>query len=138
MLVHEVMRIPAVTVNSGAPLEVAISLMERHDVSAMPVINATGHLVGVLSEADVIRELTIPDQRTRGIPDWIIPTIRASHVSEVMTTQPVTVEPDADLGVATELMTNLGIRSVPVVDRDRVVGVVSRRDVIRMLAKART
>lgn len=135
MLVREVMSSPVVTVRSDASLKAAISLLERHDVSAMPVVDTDGQIVGVVSEADVIRELVAPDQRTRETPNPIAAAPFARYVSEVMSTHPLTVAPETDLAVATELMTSSAIKSLPVVDRGRVVGVVSRRDVIRVLAK---
>lgn len=135
MLVREVMSSPVVTVRSDASLKAAISLLERHDVSAMPVVDTDGQIVGVVSEADVIRELVAPDQRTRETLNPIAAAPFARYVSEVMSTHPLTVAPETDLAVATELMTSSAIKSLPVVDRGRVVGVVSRRDVIRVLAK---
>jgi CBS domain-containing protein len=135
MLVREVMSSPAVTVRGDASLKEAISLLERHDVSAMPVVDGAGRLVGVVSEADVIRELVAPDQRTHEIPVRLTTAPLAQRVADVMTTHPITVGSETDLAVATELMTSSAIKSLPVVDHGRVAGVVSRRDVIRVLAR---
>jgi CBS domain-containing protein len=135
MLVREVMSSPAVTVRGDASLKEAISLLERHDVSAMPVVDGAGRLVGVVSEADVIRELVAPDQRTHEIPVRLTTAPLAQRVADVMTTHPITVDSETDLAVATELMTSSAIKSLPVVDHGRVAGVVSRRDVIRVLAR---
>lgn len=135
MLVREVMSSPPVTVMSDASLKAAMALLECHDVSAMPVVDTAGRIVGVLSEADVIRELVAPDQRTHEIPVPMVTAPSARLVADVMTTHPVTVAPGTDLAVATELMTSSAIKSLPVVAQGRVVGVVSRRDVIRVLAK---
>ncbi|WP_297739235.1 CBS domain-containing protein [Nocardioides sp.] len=135
MLVLEVMSSPVVTVRTDASLKAAIALLERHDVSAMPVVNMDGQIVGVVSEADVIRELVVPDQRTFESPVPMTAALFAQSVADVMTTHPITVTPETDLAVATELMTSSAIKSLPVVDQGRVVGMVSRRDVIRVLAK---
>lgn len=135
MLVREVMSSPAATVRGDASLKEAISLLERHDVSAMPVVDGAGRLVGVVSEADVIRELVVPDQRAHEIPVQLTTAPLARRVADVMTAHPITVAPETDLAVATELMTSSAIKSLPVVDRGRVAGVVSRRDVIKVLAR---
>ena len=123
MLVREVMSSPAATVRGDASLKEAISLLERHDVSAMPVVDGAGRLVGVVSEADVIRELVVPDQRTHEIPVRLTTAPLARRVADVMTAHPITVAPETDLAVATELMTSSAIKSLPVVDRGRVAGV---------------
>ena len=135
MLVREVMSKPAVTVSDTATVKAAIALLEQHDISAMPVIDSAGHLTGVVSEADVIREMVVPDQRAHEIPVRLTAAPIHAVVADIMSTQPVTVSGDTDLAVATELMTSTAIKSLPVVDRGRVVGVVSRRDVIRVLAR---
>jgi CBS domain-containing protein len=59
----------------------------------------------------------------------------ATTVSDVMTTMPVTVGPDDDLAEAVRLMTDLIVKSLPVVERGHVVGMVSRADVVRQLAR---
>lgn len=134
MLVHEVMSSPAVTVHQDATLKDAVALLERHDVSAMPVVDDRGRLVGVVSEADVVRELVPPDQRARAIPVRLSAAGFGLRVADVMSTHPLTVSGDTDLAVATELMTSSAVKSLPVVDHGQVRGVVSRRDVIRVLA----
>lgn len=135
MLVHEVMSSPAVTVRADATVKEAIALLEHHDVSAMPVLDDAGALVGVVSEADVIRELVAPDQRAHETPVRLTTAGFAQLVADVMSTHVVTVTRTTDLAVATELMTSSAVKSLPVVDGGRVVGVVSRRDVIRVLAR---
>lgn len=135
MLVREVMSSPAVTVRDTATLKQAVSLLELHDVSAMPVVDRRDRLVGVVSEADVIRDMVAPDQRAHEIPVQLTTAPFGALVADVMSTHPVTVEGSTDLAVATELMTSSAIKSLPVVEDGRVVGVVSRRDVIRVLAR---
>ena len=101
----------------------------------MPVVDDDGGLGGVVSEADVIRDLVVPDQRMREMPAAIATAPVAHRVAEVMSAHPVTVSRDTDLAVAAELMTSSAIKSLPVVHQGQVVGVVSRRDAIRVLAK---
>jgi CBS domain-containing protein len=135
MLVREVMSKPAVTVNDGATVKAAIALLEQHEISAMPVVDSSGQLIGVVSEADVIREMVVPDQRVHEIPVRLTAAPLHVVVADIMSTHPVTVSADTDLAVATDLMTSSAIKSLPVLDDGRLVGVVSRRDVIRVLAR---
>jgi CBS domain-containing protein len=136
MLVREVMSQPAVTVNDTASIKTAITLFERHDVSAMPVIDETGHLVGVISEADVIRESVLPDQRVHENPVHMNAASQQLLVADVMSCHPVTVTGDTDLAVAIDLMTTTAVKSLPVLDAGGLVGMVSRRDVIHVLARS--
>lgn len=135
VLVREVMSSPAITVRETATLKEAVSLLDQHDVSAMPVVDGRDRIVGVLSEADVIRDMVVPDERTEEVAVQLTTAALGARVADVMSTHPVTVEEGTDLAVATELMTSSAIKSLPVVEHGRVTGVISRRDVIRVLAR---
>jgi CBS domain-containing protein len=135
VLVREVMSSPAITVRETATLKEAVSLLDLHDVSAMPVVDGRDRIVGVLSEADVIRDMVVPDQGTEEGPVQLTTAALGARVADVMSTHPVTVDEGTDLAVATELMTSSAIKSLPVVEHGRVRGVISRRDVIRVLAR---
>lgn len=135
MLVRDVMSAPAVTVSERATVKDAIELLDRSDISAMPVVDPDQRPVGVVSEADLIRELVAPDPRTHERQVRFSKAPLVTHVAEVMTRHPVTVTGDTDLADAAELMTSTAVKSLPVVDAGLVVGVVSRRDVIRLLAR---
>lgn len=136
MLVGEVMTCPAITVRADATIKEAITLLEQHSIAAMPVVDGAGDIVGVVSEADVIREMVIPDQRAHEMPVRLTAPPFHARVADVMSRRPLTVTSDTDLAKAVDLMTSTVIRSLPVVDRGRVVGVVSRRDIIRLLSRA--
>jgi CBS domain-containing protein len=135
MLVGEVMTSPAVTVPETATVKEAIELLERHSIAALPVLDHSGHLVGVVSEADVIREMVVPDQRAHEMPVRLTAPPFRSRVADVMSTHPLTVSSDTELAAAADLMTSTVVKSLPVVDHGRVVGVVSRRDVIHLLSR---
>jgi CBS domain-containing protein len=96
----------------------------------MPVVDASGLLVGVVTEADVLRVVT-PGDEHRGSTQEALP----ATVGGLMRPLPITVPPDCDLPTATDLMTCTAIKSLPVVQDGRVVGLVSRSDLIRGLAR---
>jgi CBS domain-containing protein len=134
MLVKEIMSAPVVTVGPRTTLRDAAQLLDRHSVTALPVMDGA-HLVGVVSEADVIRESVLPDPRAHELPVDLTPSTGPTCVADVMRTHALTVPPDAELGVAVDLLTSTAVTSLPVVDHGHVVEVVSRRDVIRVLAR---
>jgi CBS domain-containing protein len=136
MLVADVMTFEPVTVRRDGTVKEALGLLARHGVTALPVVDGAGLLVGVVSEHDLIRESVPADPRTH------LGTQRRSqrpprHLDEVFTPHPITVRMHDDLAAAVELMTTTSVKSLPVVDeRGHVVGVVARSDVVRMLARA--
>lgn len=137
MIVRQVMTPDPVTVQAGTSIKAALCLLDEHDISSMPVVDEEGRIRGVVSEADLIRDLVTPDPRLHEIPVVDPGPPQHRYVDEVMTTRAVTVRPDTDLVDAVELVTSLGVKCLPVVDdNDVVVGVVSRRDVVRTLARA--
>ena len=137
MLVRELMTSDPVTVTQDTPVKVALGLLSRHGITSMPVLGRRGRLRGVVSEADLIREMVPADPRAHEVPiegQW---QDRPHVVADVMTAHAVTVSPETDLARAVELITTTTVKSVPVVDHDdRVVGMLSRSDVVRVLARA--
>lgn len=140
MLVHDVMTKDPVTVQSDTSVKEALVLLARHGVTSMPVVSSARQIRGVVSEADLIRESVARDSRLQETPldqggDPMLPRT----VDEVFTPHAVVVRPDDDLATAVELMTSTSVKSLPVVDRkQRVIGIVSRSDVVRLLARADT
>lgn len=136
MLVHEVMTRKPATVGPHATIKTALGLLAEHRVTALPVVSDTGGVIGVVSEADLIRELLASDPRAHEIPRQDTSS-RSSTVEQVMSNHPVTVHPETDLVQAVDLLTSTTVKSLPVVDREgRLAGVLSRSDVIRLLARA--
>jgi CBS domain-containing protein len=135
MLVRDVMTCPAVTVTEGTTIRDAARVLDTHAVTAVPVVDRIGAVVGVLSEADVIREMLLPDPRVHvETPPTVAPPC-AGRVDEVMTKMPVVVGPAEDLSVAVDLMTSTTVKSLPVLEHGRLLGMLSRRDVLRALAR---
>jgi CBS domain-containing protein len=136
MLVRDVMTSEFVSVRPQSPVKHAIQLMHAHQITAMPVLDEDGALVGVVSEADVIRGSMIPDRRAHEIPVELEPSSLAATVADVMTPAPVTIRSDQDLATAVERLADTQVKSLPVVDDGRVVGMLSRRDLIAVLARS--
>jgi CBS domain-containing protein len=137
MLVREVMTPRPLTVHPSTETKTALRLLDQHAVTSMPVVDANSRIVGVVSEADLVREALPHDPRAHMIPpaESVRPP-RPRTVGEAMNRHPVAVHGDADLADAVDLMTSTAVKSLPVVDgRGCVVGMVSRRDVVHLLAR---
>jgi CBS domain-containing protein len=137
MLVREVMTPHPVTVHPGTETKTALRLLDEHAVTSMAVVDGDSRIVGVVGEADLVREALPHDPRAHMIPPAEHPRpARPQTVGEVMNRHPGAVHGDSDLSDAVELMTSTAVKSLPVVDgRRRVLGMVSRRDVVHLLAR---
>jgi CBS domain-containing protein len=98
---------------------VAAGVLVAHGFTAAPVVDEEQRVVGIVTEADLVRGPKPP---------------RQACVGAVMSADPVTTAPDADLADLVTMMLDTGIRSVPVVADGRLVGVVTQRDVLRAVA----
>ncbi len=135
MLVREVMSSPPITVSARTSVRAAVRLLDENGITAMPVVDRDGSIVGVVSEADLVREAVPADGRAHMIPVRVSELPPARTVDEVMSQTPLTVSSGSDLADAVDLMTSTVVKSLPVLDHGRVVGVVSRRDVVHVLAR---
>jgi CBS domain-containing protein len=139
MLVREIMTSPAYSVQEDTTLEAALKLMATSRVTSLPVIDGAGRVVGVLSEADLLKADLEPDPRAhvRLARQPIDPLL--STVTQVMTAHPHTVREDSDVAELAHTFATTSWKSVPVVrGGDVLLGVVSRSDVIRAMARSDT
>jgi len=138
MLVHDLMAKDPVTLSPGTSLHEALRTLSERQVTAAPVVDATGVLVGIVSEADVVEGRLEPDPRAHLVrPVTPVTAHTISTVADVMRTGVVTVHPDDDLADAITRLVDQRHKSLPVVDLDgRVVGMLSRSEVVRLLARS--
>ena len=102
----------------------AIQVLLKKHLSGAPVLDEDGRLVGLLSKKDCLRIAF----GARYHQQW------AGRVSEYMRTEVETIPPDMDIVAAAELFLDRAYRRFPVVDGDRLVGIISRHDVLKALA----
>jgi len=144
MRAHQIMTRSVITIAPDAAVLEAAKTMLQHHVSGLPVVDAAGQLVGIVSEGDFIRRSEIGTQRKRG--RWLKFLLGAGltatdyvhehgrKVSEVMTTDPITVVEDATLEqIVTSMETN-GVKRLPVMRGDKLVGIVSRANLLQAVA----
>ncbi len=135
MKVTSVMSHPVITVSPDASVKQAASLLITHGISALPVVDSGGELVGIISEADLLSIETRPDPRTQAMP--MLPTAGSSPhaVSDVMTRKVITVTAASEVADAARIMIESDIKRVPVLRGRRLIGIVSRRDLVRVIAR---
>jgi CBS domain-containing protein len=140
----DVMVRDVVTVHPDTDVADAIKLLAEHDVSALPVVDDAGNLVGMLSEADLIHRVEIGTEKRR---TWwqealtgastLAADFAKSHgkkVGEVMAAGVVSVSEDTPLSEIAALLERKRIKRVPVVKDGKLVGIVSRSNLIQALA----
>lgn len=121
----------------------AARLMLDNRISGLPVCNDEGDLVGILSEGDLLRRSELGSEalkETGSRPQQGLETYIKAHswrVGDVMTKDPVTVEADASMDQIAALMATHAIKRVPVVQRGRLLGVVSRRDILQVVLSSK-
>ncbi len=142
----DVMVRDVITVHPDTDVTEAIKLLSEHDVSALPVVDAHAHLLGIISEADLIHRVEIGTEKHR--PWWLEAVTGAStlaedfakshgkKVEELMTTDVVSASEDTPLSEIAALLERKRIKRVPITRRGKLVGVVSRSNLIQALASA--
>jgi len=135
MRAQDVMSSPVVTARPDQPVKEVAALLAEHGFTSAPVVDDDGYLVGMVTEADVLRDRIPVDARTRIWQDAEVETHPAATVAEVMSTPAVAVTPGADACAIARMMLEDHVRAVPIVDGGRgVVGIVTRRDLLRAIA----
>ena len=140
-----------VTVSPDDDVEKVIRLLREHELPGVPVVNEGGRCVGIVTEADLVLSEEESDLHLPHYVDllggvvFLEPLKRfedrlrkafASQVSDMMTSDPVTVGPDASVEEAARVIAERRHNRLPVVEHGRLVGVVTRVDVLEALTRA--
>lgn len=114
MKVKEIMTAPVVTVPEDTPVADVAAELRGHRISGVPVVDAAGAVVGLVSEYDLLAR-------------------QGATAREVMTTEVITASEDTDVEQVRHLLVERRIRRIPILAGRRLVGIVSRSDVIALL-----
>src|SRR4051794_28911359 len=144
MRAHQIMTRSLITVTPDTTIvEAANTMLQRH-ISGLPVVDTAGKLVGIISEGDFIRRGEVGTKRRHGrflrfilgagreATDYVHE--RGRRVAEVMTTEPLTIKEDTALEEIVRLMESKRVKRLPVMRGERMVGIVSRADILRAVA----
>jgi CBS domain-containing protein len=144
MRADQIMTQNVITIRPEGTIADAAKMMLRHHISGLPVVDEAGELRGVISESDFLRRVEIGTEKRRG--RWLRilmgPGKAASEyvheqgrkVREIMTTTLCTVTRDASLADIVELMEKNNIKRLPVVDKNRLVGIVTRSNLMQAVS----
>ncbi len=139
--VREVMSRDPITIDPEAPIATAIAVMRDKSVRHLPVVDDAGRLLGMISDRDLRDAVFAPAfaehlslvarRRLRGLSA----TLEELRVKDVMTWDAVTTKPEASFAQAAAVMFEGRFGSLPVVEKDELVGIITERDVLRALAE---
>jgi CBS domain-containing protein len=137
MRAKDIMTTPVVTVRSRTPAKDAAQLLVTRGYTALPVVDDDDRLLGIVTEADLLLDRFAPDPRAL-IHDErpVAAAVPAAAVDELMVTDVVSADPDTHITGLSKLMLDRHVRAIPIVDDGRVLGIVTRRDLLRTLARA--
>lgn len=143
--VTSVMTSPVVTLDASATLHEAADTLAAAGISGAPVVES-GRLVGIISESDIIRSARGPAEVDHGPkPSDLISLLLRGRISsrdlartvrEAMTTHVITLSPHDSVWKAADLMEKRGVKRLPVVEDDILLGIVSRGDLVRYLGRS--
>lgn len=148
MQVREIMSSPAITVGPATLIREVARIMRENQISGVPVVDEAGALLGLITELDLIaRNAPIREPRYLAVLSAMIPLsleeyreykeqlrqALAISAEDLMTADVATVTPDTPVEEALEMMLDAEVITLPVVEGDRVVGVVSRTDMVRLI-----
>ena len=141
MKAGEVMTTGAATVRPDASLAEAARILIDHRISGLPVVNASGKLVGIVTEHDFLRKENGPRARwldvllTEGAGQIAARDLHDRRVEDVMSRSPVSVGVETPVEELLELMQRHRVKRIPIVSNEKVVGIVSRADLLLALTR---
>jgi CBS domain-containing protein len=133
--IRDLMTLDVVTVGPETSAKYAAEVMAERGFAALPVVDDRGGVIGIVAEADVLRDRLPQDPRLHLLREPVAEEPPALVVRGVMTSPARTVPATADVADVARLFLHAALRSVPVVDGDGLVGIVSRRDLLRVLVR---
>ncbi len=143
MRAREVMSTPVVTVRPEASLKEVAEKMAAHRVSGVPVVDAASRLLGIISESDVLAKLEYGEKGRGllGLLDRLTQAagagrkLQAHTAADLMTTRVISAGPQASFRELLHLMTIHDVNRLPIVENGRVIGIVTRADILRMMTR---
>ncbi len=117
---RDVMTKDVITISPDATLADAIELLVAKEISGMPVVDANGKVIGIISEKDILNFIFSGN-------------LRNTKVKEAMSTNIISFTSDTDIDKISLCISENRIRRVPIIDEGKLVGIVSRRDIIRVV-----
>lgn len=136
MRARDIMITPVITVRPDCTIKNAAGLLTAHGFTALPVVDDDDRLIGIVTEADLVRDRIPRDPRAHILPGYE-PATRpvTTTVGEVMSTPVTAMGPGTDVAVLATALLDARQRSMPIVEGAKVVGIVTRRDIVATVAR---
>jgi len=147
MKVSKIMTQPLITATPDDTLEVVAGLMLTHEIGCVPIVDARGKLCGIVTESDF-------SAKERGVPfstlklpavfhQWmpqdqverLYEAARSTPARDIMTADVATLDENDDIETALRMMLTRNLRRLPVISEGRAAGIVTRRDLLRLMAR---
>lgn len=143
MKVKELMTKSVRTVMPATPLKEVAEILAEEGISGLPVVDEQGHVLGVVSEADILYKEQARRPRRTGPLSWIADSAgfdaalkrAARTVGETMSKPPITIGPERSVAEAARLMIERKVNRLPVVKGEELVGIVTRADLVRAFTR---
>jgi CBS domain-containing protein len=148
MRARDVMTTTVVSVTPETTVHELARLLMQHRISAAPVVDANRRVIGMVSEGDLLHREEIDTEQTQGRQSWWLEMLgtdrgagdyiksHARTVGEIMTREPICVNEDASLANIASVLESRHIKRVPVLRDGRLIGIVSRSNLVQALASA--
>lgn len=144
MHVQELMTTPVLSIGLEASLKDVATIFVERGISGLPVCDQENHVLGVISEGDILYKEHDPTNGRNGGPlarlaygtTAAVGKSKAETVRQAMTSPPITVSPWSSVSEAARLMTEHGINRLPVLKGDQLVGIVTRTDLVRAFTRS--
>jgi len=146
MKARDIMTSPVVTVRPTATVKDTATLFLKQRISAAPVVDDDGKLVGIVSEGDFLHRAEIGTERKRSW--WLVLLAQekglaadyikahAKRISDVMTRRVITASPETSVDEIAAMMEQNGVKRIPLVRDDHLVGIVSRANLVQAIASS--
>ena len=147
MIAKDLMTTPVVTIEENSTVEKAARLMLDEDISALPVLNSNGNVVGILTHSDFglspkfrpLMENVFSMLGSTTTPRHLEETahkVGGKLVRDVMRRHVITASQDTDMEHIAQLMLRANIHRLPIVDGDRLVGIITRHDFLKLIVSS--
>lgn len=146
MRVHDVMTAEVLTIGPEAPIRDVARILVEHRISGIPVCDIAERVVGVVSEADILYKEHDPREAHTGGPlGWVVDAkpnyagwikAQALTAGKAMTSPAITISPQASVALAARLMSERRVNRLPVVSDEKLVGIVTRADLVRAFTRS--
>lgn len=146
MKVQDIMQTNVITISPNTEIKEIAKILCDHHISGVPVIDLFGNLIGIVSEGDLLHKETnprVPDAvgflgaliYYRGVKRYEsdLKKLVALKASEIMTQEVITIDKNATIEEAASLMINQNVKRLPIMDNGKLIGIISRKDVIKVL-----